>query len=351
MGRRGNGCLSACRLAKSLACFLSIQGLARISSHSEKPLSRSHSNPNRPFASQSHQPLAPVSRWNERPGIQAAIAGVKKSQFQAPIVLDHTGLGRDIGVSRSIRDQLQSAGVQIHYIVGGGYKSDSESGLIMDTVSDMMSELEIKRFVRRSRAGRYKAVEQGDLQIGGRVPFGYKRLYATKDRGQRLDIDPAEAAIVRQVFRWVGAGVNYEEVAGRLTNKGVQKHSQFPWSRHDIYRMVRHEFYIGNWYFGKTNIDNGKQVKVPKDKCVKAEVPAIIDKDTWRKAQTRIKATTRAYRGRVSHCYLLRERIVCADCKRIYNAHTRRIEGRTARSTVDTICTTSNQPPAQIGTT
>ena len=254
----------------------------------------------------------------DRPGVQAALAST--DDYDHFIIYDHTRLGRNVRVSATLRAKLQDAGVQVHYTTSGSYDSDSETGIILDAVSDAMSEVEIHRFVRRSKAGRRAAVKEGGLQLGRDIPFGYDRKRVNGKTS--LVINPAEASTVRKIFRWFAQGQSTGQIPEWLNEKGIKKHNGYPWTRHDLYRMLRQEAYIGNWYYGKTEMVKGKQIKTDRSDWVRAEVPAIIDADLWSSAQTRTKAQVRAYKKRVSHEYLLRQRIKCADCGSIYNAHT-----------------------------
>jgi len=280
---------------------------------------------------------AETGRISDRPGIQRALAAARDHKFTHLILLDHSRLGRSVKVSSQLRAEFESAGVTIHYASSGqSYDPDSEDGILLNSMQDAMSEVEIRRIVRRTRAGRIEAVKDNRLQLGGGVPFGYVRIHSDRrpgGAGQRLEVNATEAALVRRVFDWFLTGENYEEIARRLTRLGAAKHNGFQWDRQDVYAMLRQSAYMGRWGYGRSKMVRGEKVKVPKSEWIWAETPAIIDQETWDRAQVRLQSTTRSYQGRITHIYLLRGRVVCAECGRVYNAHTQTHRGKRGKVT------------------
>lgn len=124
---------------------------------------------------------------------------------------------------------------------------------------------------------------------GGQPPYGYV------SHKHRLEIDPREAEIVRQVFdRYVYKGWGYNKIAAWLNEQGIKPRHTDHWSHHQLMGMVRLPVYKGYLTYGKhKTVDTEfgsatRRVKQSEWKLHpnKIEDIAIIDEDTWDLAQT-----------------------------------------------------------------
>ena len=139
---------------------------------------------------------------------------------------------------------------------------------------------------KRFQAGTYK---------GGKVPSGYRR---TK---KGYIIHPAEAATVRRIFYALAEGKGTVVIAKELNEDKVPtwtesykgEEGKGRWRSNSINAIVRNEFYTGDSLYQKTFMENYK-------KCVntgqldqylnEADHPAIIDHETFEKANAMIKS-------------------------------------------------------------
>jgi len=259
---------------------------------------------------------AETGQTEARPGVQEALAAAKDGQFESLILYDHTRLGRSVKVSSSLRNEFQSAGVQLHYTTSGTYDSDSETGVILDAVSDAMSEVEVMRMTRRMSAGRYRAAKDGFVPIGGRIPFGYDR--DKKEGGTKLKVKESEAIQVRNIFQAWNEGQSSEELATRLNEGKVPRHEITPWTAQNVLAILHNETYRGTWHYGKSKTKRGKRTQNPREGWVEVKVPEIVDDATFIEAQFKLASFARKYEGNIKHTYLLRGRIRCGVCGRSY---------------------------------
>ena len=254
-----------------------------------------------------------TGRTEQRPGIQLALEDARAGEFKHLIMLDHTRIGRTVRVSSALRDEFQSAGINLHYAASGGqYASDSEEGIILDAVSDAMSELEVRRMTRRLRSGRYRAAAAGFIPIGGHIVFGYQRHRTPA--GTTLQINAAEEAIVNEIFRnWV-EGKTSGEISADLNARNILRHDGGEWDFQKVLGVLHTEVYLGTWAYGRTNIVDGRRVQVPQSEWTTVPIPAIIDKATWDAAQRRHTINAKQFGRNVKHTYLLRGRVKCSEC-------------------------------------
>ena len=70
-------------------------------------------------------------------------------------------------------------------------------------VQGVFAEYERALIVERTRRGRLFAARQGRVNWGGNPPYGYRYLRKTDSTPSQLLVDPGEAAIVQQMYRWL----------------------------------------------------------------------------------------------------------------------------------------------------
>ena len=100
--------------------------------------------------------------------------------------------------------------------------------------------------------GRRHAIEGGRVVGNGRACFGYR--YAGKKKDTRLEIEPAEAATVRQIFEWYTAGdgdgepLGVTAIADKLNAAGMPGRKGGRWTPGTVYPILRRETYAGTWH-------------------------------------------------------------------------------------------------------
>jgi site-specific DNA recombinase len=151
-------------------------------------------------------------------------------------------------------------------------------------------------------------------------------------------INEAEAEIVRQVYRWcVEEQLSSYAIHQRLTAQGIppRKGSPRGWAQSSVIEMVRDSLYKGEAYYNRTqpgdvrrphgqrglkdrHPGNGQgRTRRPQTDWIPVRVPALIDPETWDRAQGQLaRNRERAQRHNTQHPYLLRSLLVCGRCGR-----------------------------------
>jgi DNA invertase Pin-like site-specific DNA recombinase len=181
--------------------------------------------------------------------------------------------------------------------------------------------------------GRIAAVKRG-LFIGREAPYGYSKIVIGKDH----TLEPNENAdIVRLVFDlYVNQGKTYYQIACHLNDLKIPSPRGGIWCRDTIRKMLMNDHYIGKVTFNKirntTMVENGvritKKISQPKEEVIIAEGkhPAIIDNETFRKAQDRLRLNPSTKRDFV----LLNPFagvMYCAGCGRAITRHPYKLAG------------------------
>lgn len=135
--------------------------------------------------------------------------------------------------------------------------------------------------------------------INGVIPYGYERAWAYEGKRKRptLAIVEDEARIVRMVFDWyANEGIGATKICQRLNAMGIKAQKGGLWKKSTIVHMLKNEHYIGKIVL-KKHIDvstvEDSQITThcvfnPDYEVVDGKHPAIIDEDTFNRANNKI---------------------------------------------------------------
>ncbi len=224
---------------------------------------------------------------------------------------------------------LDQRGIAVHTLDLGPIPVDSFINMIVPLIKADYAKAENAQRVERTMRGKFGKVKSGMIVAPSIPNYGYRRVSADK-------IEPieAEAAVVRNIFRWFCIGdetlpgkkrLGAVNIAKRLTDlriptrddgtKRRKKNGPCVWSTSTVYDILRGEIYAGVWQFGKSKLDeNGKRVASPKSEWLSAPVPAIIDHELWQKAQDQFATNKKTAHRNATHDYLVGGRIRCGVC-------------------------------------
>ena len=131
------------------------------------------------------------------------------------------------------------------------------------------------------------------------VPYGYKRdwVYEGKRKRPTLAIYEDEAKVVRMIFDWYAKeGIGATKISQRLNAMGIPSRKGIVWKKSSIVNILKNEHYIGKVVI-KKHIDVNKVedstitthcVFNPEYEIVDGKHPAIIDEETYNKANNKI---------------------------------------------------------------
>jgi DNA invertase Pin-like site-specific DNA recombinase len=82
------------------------------------------------------------------------------------------------------------------------------------------SEYEVAKLSQRTRRAHAALAAAG--RPNGRAPYGYRRVYDPQTREGRQEIEPGEAAVVRELFTRLGAGDSLHGIARDFAARGIR---------------------------------------------------------------------------------------------------------------------------------
>lgn len=175
--------------------------------------------------------------------------------FQKLYVHSPDRLARNYAYQVVVVEELIKHGVMIEFLNRPIGVSPEEDLLLQ--MQGMFAEYERAQILERCRRGKKHAASRGSVSVLGQAPYGYR--YVSKNEGggeAAYEIDEQPAAVVKQVFEWVGRDrISMGEVTRRLraqaipTAKGAAQ-----WNRSTVWKMLKNPAYQGSATFGKTRV-------------------------------------------------------------------------------------------------
>lgn len=201
-----------------------------------------------------------------RPSVQRllAAAGTKPKAFDVLLVDDSSRIARDIPDAIRVMQTLKFLGVRVIYI-SQGIDSDSEQADALVAVHGLIDSLYLKELAKKVQRGLIGQHERGFAT--GSKTYGYRTIpvpdaSGRKDpRGQpvlegyRIEVDPPEADVVRQIFEWAADGVGLANIVSRLNVGGIAGSGGKRWTKAPISRVLQNERYLGRQIWGQRLVE------------------------------------------------------------------------------------------------
>lgn len=237
-----------------------------------------------------------------RPGYQKLLTDVRAGRADIVVAEALDRISRDQEHVAAFFKQLAFAGVRIVTLAEGEI-SELHVGL-----KGTMNALFLKDLAEKTRRGLRGRIEEG--RSGGGRCFGYKVVKEFDAHGDPIrggrEIDPAEAAVVRDIFKAFADGESPEAIAKRLNRSGTPGPNGNTWGPSTIYGnwrrgtgILNNEMYVGRLIWNRLRYskdpDTGKRVSKlnPPAQWIVKELPElrIIDDQLWDRVKARQKAT------------------------------------------------------------
>jgi DNA invertase Pin-like site-specific DNA recombinase len=237
------------------------------------------------------------------------------------IVVHHTSrFTRDATHARVVKSKLRKAGVRVISVLQDF--ADDPMGKLMEVLFECIDQYESELNGLRTSAAMREAVKQG-FWPGARAPFGFRSVPVEVRPGvvhHRLELDPTEAALVREVFTLYIAGSGAKSVARALNQRGRRTRQGELWSKSRVTLLLGEEALTGTVHWGM----HKDGVERPRAEWLSLTVPVIIDDATWALVQQlrRDREPTRSPGRAPSQPKLLKGLAWCGVCGASYQYET-----------------------------
>ena len=232
----------------------------------------------------------------QRPGYQQMLAGVEAGLVDVILAEALDRFTRDQAEAALLLQRCNFHDVEIHTL-SEGHVSEIHVGM-----AGTMNALYLKELARKTRRGLEGRVKDGGS--GGGKSYGYCVPVGAQGLPEvgRLELVPAEAAVVQRIFREYAAGRSPHAIASRLNEEGIPSPSGRHWKQNTINGnrlrgtgILNNELYIGvrvwNRLEYRKSPDTHKRVSRlrPVDQWLRVPVPdlRIVDDLLWAQAKAR----------------------------------------------------------------
>jgi site-specific DNA recombinase len=235
-----------------------------------------------------------------RPGMQELSSDATNGRFDVVMAEALDRLSRDQEDIAGLYKRLSFSGVRIVTVADGDI-SEMHIGL-----KGTMNALFLKDLALKTHRGMRGRVEAG--KSGGGNAYGYKVIRSFNADGSPIagerDIEPAEAATVRRIFRDFANGQSPRAIAHALNKENILGPRDEGWGQSTINGnaergtgILNNELYIGRLVWNRLRYvkdpSTGKRVSRPNppESFVINEVPElrIVDDELWQAVKTRQK--------------------------------------------------------------
>ena len=225
-----------------------------------------------------------------RSQFQAMISSAKDGSFDTVLCWKVDRFGRSREDSAIYKGQLSRLGVSVVYVMEP--IPTGAAGVLTEGMLEAIAEWYSRNLSENVKRGMNDNARR--CLYNGTTVYGYDGI-----RNERYRINEAQAAVVRQIYSLYIDGYSIAEIVRLLNSAGQRTESGKPFCINKIYNILKQERYTGVYIFGDHRIPGG--------------MPAIIDDDTWQKAQRMKQKTSRHHeKNRVD--FLLTGKAFCGHC-------------------------------------
>ena len=275
-----------------------------------------------------------------RPGLERLRDLVATGTLDRVYVYAPDRLARRYAYQVLLLDEFRRGGAEVVFLnrpIGVSPEDD-----LLLQVQGMVAEYERAQILERSRRGKRHAARRGAVSVLSTAPYGYR--YIDKRHGggvARYEVIEDEAAVVRQMFEWLGRDrVSIGEVCRRLRQAGHRTRAGVAWQRGTVWRVLKNPAYAGRAAFGKTRAGPLRpRLRPTRGSCgqprrgaagyavdptewIDVPVPAVVDPVLFAAVQEQLAENRRRSRQRLGgERYLLQGLVVCRRCG--YGCHGR----------------------------
>ena len=214
----------------------------------------------------------------------------EKHPWDAVIVYKLDRFARNRYDSANYKYRLKKNGVQL--ISATENISQDPEGIILESVLEGMAEFYAAELGQKINRGMRESAYKNQY-IGGTVPFGYKIV------NKKYVIDEETAPFVREAFQRFIAGDTIISICRSFNARGIRTSKKGKFGRASFARIFKNEKYIGVYQY--------------KDYKSNA-IPPIIDRETWEKAQMKLRTLKQPGSYKAKQVYLLSGKIYCGHC-------------------------------------
>lgn len=230
---------------------------------------------------------------DKRPEFLRMIKDSAKGRWERVLVYKIDRFARNRYDSAMYKARLKKNGVKVSSVMEP--IPDGPEGILLESVLEGSAEYYSANLSQNILRGMHDNALACKVNNGG-LPLGLK-----KGEDGKYAIEPAGAAVVREIFEMYAAGSNGTEIIATLNSRGLRTSRGARWNKNSLHTILRNERYAGVYIWKDVRIEGG--------------IPAIISKELFDAVQERLKKVARApAAARTDVDYMLTGKLFCGHC-------------------------------------
>ena len=230
---------------------------------------------------------------DKRPEFLRMIKDSAKGRWERVLVYKIDRFARNRYDSAMYKARLKKNGVKVYSVMEP--IPDGPEGILLESVLEGSAEYYSANLSQNILRGMHDNALACKVNNGG-LPLGLK-----KGEDGKYAIEPAGAAIVREIFEMYAGGANVTEIIATLNSRGLRTSRGARWNKNSLHTILRNERYAGVYIWKDVRIEGG--------------IPAIISKELFDAVQEQLKKVARApAAARTDVDYMLTGKLFCGHC-------------------------------------
>lgn len=287
----------------------------------------------------------------EREKFSAMREYISEHNIKTILMWEVSRLARNAANALGALEELKAEQVNVHFYNGGLDSLDPQKWLTI-TILTAVAEQEAKYLKERVISGKKNSSMRGTVAgfYGKSIPYGYKSVKETAKTAGVLTIDEEESDVIHLIFDWAeGKGepgpVSMRNIAMRLNEPPYKVPTRWKklgrdtdkkglpvdriWRTNNIALILRNEIYKGVRSIKVGEKPPEKRGDKPEIIRKDVEFPEIkiIEPEQWANVQTLIRKRVGSKHNALKYKYLLKGKIVCGSCGRLYGCASERRYG------------------------
>ncbi|WP_209124191.1 recombinase family protein [Alkalihalobacillus sp. BA299] len=236
--------------------------------------------------------------WDGRPELQRMLMELKRNIYDGVLVTDQDRLTRDRTDFELFVRFMKNEGLQL-FTLHKTYNFMNDDDIFTSGIQSEMDNHFMRMTKRKLRRGRIQAIKKG--VYFGIAPYGY-----IKDDSKHLLAHPEESKVVETIYdMYVNQGYNQTEIVEQLRFRGITNRAGQPFSVRGLSLILTNVAYRGVVHYELTGEDVIN---------VEEAHPALIDADTYNKAQKLKEKRRKVPQSSQRGVYTLSKLLECPKC-------------------------------------
>ena len=268
-----------------------------------------------------------ISGFKEkRPGFQQMMEDARAGNIDLIITKSITRFARNTDTILKATRELKELGIGVFFELQN-INTLTQAGELLMTVYAAFAQGESENYRELAQMSRRRQFEEGKPWYGLHRAFGYK----PGDKEGTFEIVPEEAAMIKQIYKWVREEYAPGTIMKMAKDAGFHHRDGRTLQVRQIRHIIQNEIYKGDYIMQKYFIDDERRKRVNRGELpclyIKDDHPAIVSEKLWEEANAVIKKRAEEKTRRLDllpmtkENYPYKNKLHCGYCGQRLGAH------------------------------